>query len=225
MRLFQRLLDLIKDWNYLLHRDGFWSVIPLIGQEIARLPFRHLKFFVFERSLIETIPTLDPKIFLEIRNFEQSDLNFVKKINRLSEVRQCERHLKSQHKGLIAFYQNQPAGYAWGCADVNPEIEKVPIHLEPGDVLCTDVFTNPSFRGQGVQTALSLARFRMFRDLGFSRAICYIEIHNGPSLAVWHRKLGGLKIGVIDFWRIGPWYNVRFSTTNPTKETINRGSV
>lgn len=220
MRLFQRLVDLIKDWNYFIQRDGFWSAIPTIVQDFARLPFRHLKFFVFERSLYEIIPDLHPKIFLEIRNFEQSDLMFVKKINRPSEVRQCERHLESRHKGLIAFCQNQPAGYAWGCAEVNPAIEQVPIHLEPGDFLCTDVFTNPSFRGQGVQTSLSLARFRMFREQGFSRAICYIEIHNEPSLAVWQKKLGGLKIGSIDFWRMGPWYNVRFYTTKPTQETI-----
>ena len=224
MRLLQRLLELFEDWVYVIRKDEFWSAIPAIGQDIARLPFRHLKFFVFERSLSETIPEIHPQIELEIRPFEQSDLQFVKIINRPSEARQCERHLESGHKGLIAFYQSQPTGYAWGSAEVNPEIEKVPIHLEPGDVLCTDVFTNPPFRGKGVQTALSLARFQMFRDLGFSRAICYIEIQNGPSLAVWQRKLGGLKTGSIDFLRIGPWYRVRFQPYDSKQETVNRES-
>ena len=223
MRLIQRLIELFEDWDYVIRKDGLWSAIPVIGQEIARLPFRHLKFFVFERSLSETIPEIHPQIELDIRPFEQSDLQFVKKMDRPSEARQCKRHLESGHKGLIAFFQGQPTGYAWGCADVNPEIEKVPIQLKLGDVLCTDVFTNPPFRGKGVQTALSLARFQMFRDLGFSRAICYIEIQNGPSLAVWQRKLSGLKTGSIDFLRIGPWYRVRFIPTTSRQETINRG--
>ena len=222
MRLLQRLLDLFEDWDFQIRKEGFWSAFPAIGQDITRLPFRHLKFFVFERSLDETIPKIHPQIELEIRPFKQSDLKMVKRINRPLEARQCERHLESGHKGLIAFFQDQPAGYAWGCADVNPEIEKVPIHLETGDVLCTDVFTNPPFRGKGIQTALSLVRFQMFRDLGFSRAICYIEIQNGPSLAVWQRKLGGLKTGSIDFLRIGPWYRVRFTSTNSRHEKVIR---
>jgi GNAT superfamily N-acetyltransferase len=209
LRLLQRLLELLEDWVYVIRKDGFGSAIPAIGQDISRLPFRHLRFIVFERPLNETIPEFHPQIELEIRPFEQFDLQMVKSINRPSEALQCERHLESGHKGLIAFYQDQPAGYAWGSADVNPEIEKVPIHLEPGDVLCTDVFTKPQFRGKGVQTALSLARFQIFQDLGFSRAICYIEIQNGPSLAVWQRKLGARKIGTIDLLRIGPWYKIK----------------
>lgn len=224
MRLLQRLLELFEDWGYVIQKDGFWSALPAIGQDIARFPFRHLKFFVFERSLNETITEIHPQIELEIRPFEKSDLQMVKRINRPSEARQCERHLESGHKGLIAFFHDQPAGYAWGCADVNPEIEKVPIHLETGDVLCTDVFTSPPFRGKGVQTALSLARFQIFQDLGFSRAICYIEIQNDPSLAVWQRKLGGLKTGSIDFLRLGPWYRVRFQPNDSKQEIENRDS-
>ena len=208
MRLLRRLLELFEDWASVIRKDGFWSAIPVIGQDITRLPYRHLKFFVFERSLTETIPEIHPQLELEIRPFVQSDLQFAKQMNLPSEVRQCKRHLESGHKGLIAFYQGQPTGYAWGCADVNPEIEKVPIQLEPGDVLCTDVFTDPVYRGKGVQTTLSLVRFEVFKDLGFRRAICYIEIQNVPSLAVWQRKLGARKIGTIDFIRIGPWYKI-----------------
>lgn len=214
MELTNRLTELIEDWNYLTDRGGLRSALPTIIQEIARLPFRHLQFFIFHRSLSDELPIIPSKLALEIRPFEESDLKLVEKINRPSEARQSQRHLESGHKGLIALCKNQPAGYAWGCADINPEIEKVPIHLESGDVLFTDVFTDPAFRGKGVQTALSLARLQMFQELGFSRAICYIEIHNAPSLAVWQRKLGGLKVGSIDFLRIGPWYKVRFKTIN-----------
>lgn len=210
MRFSKKVLDLTNDWIYILNRDGFFLSIPLIIQDILRIPYRHLKFFVFERSLDQPLPDLYPRIALQIRPFIQTDLEFVKTIDRPSEARHCQLHLESGHRGLIAFHNDKPAGYGWGCETVNPEIEKVPIKLEQGDFLCTDVYTNPIFRGQGVQTALSLARFRMFQELGLTRAICYIGIHNAPSIAVWERKLGGKKIESIDFIRIGPWYKVRF---------------
>lgn len=217
-----RLAELIEDWNYLIDRGGLWRVLPTIFQEIARLPFRHLKFFVFHRSLCDALPVIPAKTALIIRQFKQSDLDLVKKIVRPSEVKQSRRHLESGHQGLIALYQDQPVGYAWGSAEINPEIEKVPISLEPGDVLLTDVFTSPPFRGKGVQTALSLARLQMFRELGFDRAICYIEIHNAPSLAVWQRKLGAQKAGSIDFLRIGLWYKVRFKIAESEQTSANR---
>ena len=85
-------------------------------------------------------------------------------------------------------------------------------------MLCADVYTNPAFRGQGVQTALTLARFRLFRDLGYHRAISYIEVCNAPSLAVWQRKLGSVTIGQIDFLRVGLWRRVRYNLDHAVDE-------
>lgn len=203
-----RLAELIEDWMHMLRRDGLRSALPAVGQEIARLPYRHLRFLVIARSLSQPLPEIQPRIALEIRPFEPADFGLVREIDRPSEARQAALRLESGYKGLVALYQGQLAGYAWGCAEINPQIERVQIKLEPGDVLCNDAFTNPAFRGQGVQTALALARFRLFRDLGFCRAICYIERKNAPSLAVWQRKLGGHIVGNIQFLRFGPWYRV-----------------
>jgi GNAT superfamily N-acetyltransferase len=114
------------------------------------------------------------------------------------------------HKGLVAIHQGQLAGYAWGCTVVNPKLERVHLKLEPDDVFCMDVYTAPVFRGQGVQTALTLARFRMFRDMGCKRAICNIERKNAPSLSVWQKKFGSLTLGRIDYIRIGTWHRVRY---------------
>jgi GNAT superfamily N-acetyltransferase len=211
MRLISRLAEHFDDWKEIIQRDGVISALPSLGVEISHLPYRHLKFFVLERSLSETLPDFQPKIPLEIRSFQAGDIELVRQMDRPSEARQCSRRLESGYQGLVALYENQPAGYAWGCAKINPQFEKVQITLGPGDVLCNDVFTNPVFRGQGVQTALTLARFRLFRDLGYCRAICYIERGNAPSLAVWQRKFGSKIVGSVDFLRIGLWYRVRYT--------------
>lgn len=210
MNPMDRLAELIEDWAFLIKRDGTRSSLPLIGLEVANLPYRQLHFLIIARSLTEPLPDLPPKIALEIRPFERADLEWVRKIDRPSEARACRQRLERDHKGFFAFYQGQPAGYAWASTEVDPSLERVPLELASDEVLFVDAFTHPAFRGKGVQTSLTLARLSLFQDLGYRRAIAYIEKHNAPSLAVW-RKVGGQTTGAIDFTRIGPWYRVIFT--------------
>ncbi len=212
-----RLAALIKDWQYFVSRDGVKSALPTVGLEIARLPYRHRRFLIVARSLTEPLPDVKPKIELEIRPFELADLDFVRRIDRPSEARACALRLERGHIGLLAVHQDQMVGYAWACTEVHPSLERVRLNLAHGDVLCVDAYTAPAFRGKGVQTALALARCRMFRDQGFLRAIAYIESRNHPSLAVW-RKIGGQVAGQIDFERIGPWRRVQYNLDHSLDE-------
>ena len=211
-----RLAELQEDWSFAVQRDGWRATLPVIGREIAKLPYRHLRFIVIARSLLDPLPDLPTKIKLDIRPIERADLELVRHIDRPSEARASARRLERGHTGLLALYQGQPAGYAWGCAEVEPSLERVQLKLEPGDMLCVDAYTAPPFRGKGIQTALSLARLHFFRDLGYRRAITYIEQHNAPSLAVW-RKLGGREISRIDFLRVGPWRRTQYLLSEPAK--------
>ena len=211
MRWNQRLAELTEDWRYVIRRDGWKAVWCAVGQEIMALPYKHSQFVIVARSLLEPLPDMQPKIDLEIRPFEQSDIDLVRHIHRPSEARLCAARLAHGHKGLLALHKGQPVAHAWACDEVEPTLERVHPKLEPGDMLCVDVYTAPAFRGQGIQTVLTLARFRLFRDLGYHRAVTYIEAHNYPSLAVWQKKLGSKVVGRIDFTRIGPWRRVRYS--------------
>ena len=218
MQPISRIAELTEDWKHLIRREGIRSALPMVGMEIAHLPFRHLRFCILARSLTERLPDLKPKIVLEIRPFERTDLKWAREIDRPSEARLCAKRLASGYYGLLALHQGQPVGYAWGCLEINPALERVHLHLNPGDVLCTDVYTRVSYRGQGIQTALTLARFQKFRDLGYHRAICYIQMGNIPSLAVWKRKLGAQMEGEIDFLRVGPWYRIAYTHSLASSE-------
>ena len=204
-----RLAELVQDWSYLAQRDCLMSALPGIAQEIAQLPYRHLRFLIMARSLSEPLPLLRPKIAIEIRPLEQTDVELVQQIDRPSEARASALRLALGHQGLIALCHSQPVGYAWGCAKVEPNLERVHLELEPGDALFVDAYTVPAFRGKGIQTALKLARFRLFHELGFQRVIAYIEENNAPSLASW-RKVGAQVVQRIDFKRIGPWRRTRY---------------
>jgi GNAT superfamily N-acetyltransferase len=208
-----RLAEFIEDWNYLIRRDGWRGALPAIGQELVRLPYRHMKFFIVARSLLDPLPDLQPKTAFEIREFGSADLDLVRHMDRPSEARLCARRLAHGHKGLLALHKGQPAGYAWASDKVELTLERVHLKLKPGDMICVDAYTFPAFRRQGVQTALALARFRLFRDMGYQRAVTYIEVRNYPSLHVWQKKMGSQVIGHVEFVRIGPWRQLRYSDT------------
>jgi GNAT superfamily N-acetyltransferase len=207
MKWFIRLTELVKDWHYLIQRDGWKRALSQIRKQVFTLPYRHIRFVVVARSLLEPLPDLTPKVPVAIRPFELTDLSFVHREHLPSEAKLCAQRLERNHYGLTAWLNDEIAGYAWGCT--NTTLEKVKLELEPGDVLCTDAFTVPAFRGQGIQTALSLARLRWFQELNYCRAIAYIEVGNAPSLAVWH-KMGAQEIARITFTRVGPWRKTRY---------------
>lgn len=222
MHPFHRLVELIEDWQYLIRKDGIKSSLRMITLDIAQLPYRHLNFFILARPLGKSLPEIQPKIPLEIRPFETSHLDLVRAIDRPSEARLCERRLGSGQRGLVAFHQGQLAGYAWGCSPVNWDLERVHLQLESDDILCTDVYTAPALRGMGVQTALTCRRLQMFRELDYRRAICYIDVHNAPSLAVWQRKFGAEIVGKINFLRMGSWYKVHYDYSPTSQEQCDR---
>jgi hypothetical protein len=209
-----RLSELTEDWKYLTTRDSFASAIRIILADISRLPYRHLRFYILARSLQEPFPDYQLKPNLRIQPFEKQDLEYVKQIDRPSEAVLCAKRLAEGQRGFMAFCDGQPAGYAWGSTDTQTKLERVHPKLCSEDVLCTDSFTAPLFRGIGIQTALTIARFCLFRELGLKRVISYIEVSNKPSLAVWQRKFNSHVIGTIDFRRLGPWYKIRYERSN-----------
>jgi RimJ/RimL family protein N-acetyltransferase len=210
LRTISRLSELTEDWSYFAKREGLLSSLSLFISDLARLPYRHLNFILFARSLLDPFPDWQPKIQLTIRAFEYTDLEFVWQIDRPSEARLCKQRLIQGHKGLVALSDGHPVGYTWGSTDIHTQLERVHPQLILGDFICTDSYTSPAYRGQGVQTALTLARFHLFQELGYRRAICYIEVGNKPSLAVWQKKLNSQVMGHIDFIRVGPWYKIRY---------------
>ena len=206
-----RLTEFLEDWRYLLRRDGWRSTLTVAVRELLQLPYRHMRFVVLARSVDNPLPDYQPKIELDIRPFEKDDIVYISEIDRPSEAKLCARRLGSGQMGFIAFHNSRPAGHAWASDRLDPTLERVQFPLLPGDGICLDVFTAPAYRGKGVQTALSLARFHFLREQGYVRVVTYIEKQNHPSLGVWQRKLGSEIIGHIDFVRVGPWRRVRYS--------------
>jgi len=224
MHAFSRLAELFEDWKYLFRQDGAMSALSAVALDVARLPYKQLRLLILMRSLAKPLPDIKSKIHLEIFRFETPHLELVRAIDRPSHANLCERHLAHEHHGLIALYKGLAAGYAWGYRPVDTELERVHLQLEPGIILCDDAYTAPALRGRGVQTALTLARFQIFRDLGYSQSVCYIDVQNRPSLAVWQRKFDAQTAGEINFLRVGAWYRVRCNWSPISMEQRSLGT-
>lgn len=199
----QRLSEIWADWRLLVQRDGWRAAWPQIRRELLTLPYRRMEYLVLARPLDESLPPVQAKVPLEFRPFTPEDLEFVRREHLPTEAALCARHLALGHDGLAACLNGAIVGYAWSCADTS--LERIELKLAPGDILLTDAFTAPAARGQGVQTALSLARLHAARARGYRRAITYIEIHNTPSLTVWQKKLGAIVLAHLIFRRVGFW--------------------
>ncbi len=198
-----RMGELIQDWQFLIHRDGWRAAWRQIGPEILALPYRRIEFVVVAYSLTQPIPEARARASVTVRPFTAADLDFVRREHLPSEAHLCAQRLARGHDGLAACIDGQIVGYAWSCTDTS--LERVELPMMPGDVLFTDAFTAPAARGQGVQTVLSTARLRAAQENGYQRVIAYIKTDNAPSLAVWQKKMGATTIARITFTRIGPW--------------------
>jgi GNAT superfamily N-acetyltransferase len=208
----QRLGELMEDWRFYIKSYPWQRSISTIYKEFLQLPYRRIHYLVFARSLAEPVPEFHFDRSIVIRKFESVDIHEVEIINRPSEAKSCTRRFAKGHVGVSALHNGHLVGYAWAFTEIDPVIERFKINLGPRDFLCTDAFTSPSFRGRGIQTSLALTRLNIFRELGFQRALCYIERKNQPSIRVWE-KIGAFTIGDIEYFRVGPW---RWITTHPS---------
>lgn len=211
MSWWQRFAEVWSDWRLLVQRDGWRAAWPHVRQEALTLPYRRLEYLVLARSLAEPLPPVQAKVPLEIRPFAPGDLDFVRQAHLPTEARLSAQRLAKGHWGITACVNGEVVGYAWSCADTS--LEHIELPLEPGDVLLTDAFTAPVARGQGIQTALSLARLHDAQARGYQRAIAYIEVHNTPSLTVWQKKLGAAVIARFVFKRVGFWRRTNYRKT------------
>ena len=209
-RFSRRALEHLVDWRHVLHRDGWSSFLKKVRQDARKLPRRKVEYIIMEVPLEHPFPNPPCLSFVEVRPFTSADLEFVRKEFLPSEAAMCARRLAAGHEGLIAVLDGEIAGCCWLCRDDSLERADLPIGTD--EVLFTDAFTAPRFRGQGVNTSLALASLRRARQLHLRRLIGYIRTDNTASQAVWLGKLNGRVFAKLEFKRV--WTGRRTRITN-----------
>jgi GNAT superfamily N-acetyltransferase len=194
------VVEHVIDWGFLARRAGWRPLIFKVRDVVRTLPRRRLRYIVMGVALDSPFPVSAGLENIEVRPFIPSDLHFVRREHLPSEAAMCARRLAAGQEGLTAVLDGEPAGYAWLCR--NDALERVDLPMTSDEVMFTDAFTAPRFRGRGVNTSLALASLRWARELRYSRLIGYIEAGNGASLNVWLGKMGGRVFQRLEFERV-----------------------
>jgi GNAT superfamily N-acetyltransferase len=184
---------------------------------LCRLPYRRIHYLQLSRLLSDPLPTIRPGIPLEVRPFEQSDLQAVSNEYLPSEAKLCEKRMERGHFGFVACHNGRFLGCAWACTDCS--LERVVLPFDAGDILFNDAFTVPAYRGRGVQTSLLVARLHFSRESGYRRAVAYAEISNLPSIKAW-LKVGGSVTGHIRLTRVFNWRRSSFRSGSCGQNTF-----
>jgi RimJ/RimL family protein N-acetyltransferase len=95
-------------------------------------------------------------------------------------------------------------------------VDNLEIRLQPGDVYFDDAFIVPTYRRQGIQTAVHPYRLAYMKSLGCQRAILVVADDNFASRQLV-RKLGYEEADRLSFWRI-LWRRIYHGSS-----TLNRG--
>ena len=199
-----RIAELIEDWIHSYRLNGQLLRPSELVRELARLCYQHIDYIVLQRSLLSPFPEIPARIPIDIRDFTYSDIEAVRLMDRPSEAKLCAKRLDFGQMGLVALHNGQPIGYVWACGKIEPAIERVQLNLKPLEILCTDAFTAPAFRGKRVQPALTLALYEKAREQGYENTVAIVASWNTPSLAVL-TKLGAERIAALGYYRIGVW--------------------
>jgi ribosomal protein S18 acetylase RimI-like enzyme len=195
---------LSQDLPAKLRQSGLWSASRWLIQYLASVPYEHIDFDIFVRSLEEPLPVVLPRRSLTMRLATEADLLRLRDLVLPSEYQHFVRRLAHGRFCFLAFPADNPAdlaAYCWAATQIDPDIDKLVLALPEGVAYVDDAYTSPAYRRQGIQTAIHLFRLDYLQQLGYKRAILIVDVKNRPSQTL-ARNLGYRKIGRTTFLRL-----------------------
>jgi len=201
MNTWEKLTGLISDLRERAQQlnwrqTGRWLIEALIS-----LPYGHIEYTVFVRSLLESLPVIEPRLPVTLRLATEADLVRFRGLVLPSEIRRLARRLAHGRYCFLALDGESLAAYCWATTQVELNVDGLEIRLQPGDVYGDDAHTVPTYRRQGIQTALLLYRLKYMKNLGCRRVVAIVERSNVSSQQMV-RKLGYQEVDSLSFRRI-----------------------
>jgi len=193
-----------QDLQAKIRQSGLLGAGHWLIQYLASVPYEHIEFTVFARSLDEPLPAAHPDIPVTMRLATEEDLPRFRDIVLPSEYRHFARRLTHGRLCFLALLQDNPqelVAYCWAATEIDPDIDKLILDLPPGIAYVDDAYTLPAYRRQGIQTAAHLYRLQYLQILGCKRAILIVDVKNQASQALV-RRLGYREIGQTSFLRV-----------------------
>jgi GNAT superfamily N-acetyltransferase len=152
---------------------------------------------LFERSLLEAMPSMPNNLDLSIRLATEDDLSEICRLYAaddwlwLGSLDPYRDRLRRGERCYLAFAGGELAHVNWTCFQWGDALPGRPLVLRQGEVYTTDAFTPPAFRGKGVH-ALVLGRMLSDARSGGARQAYTLgqldrpDAHKGLLALGWH---------------------------------------
>jgi ribosomal protein S18 acetylase RimI-like enzyme len=201
MNTWRKLSYLISDLLKHLQDDGWREAGRWIAATLVSLPYDHIEYTVFTRSLTEPLPSIEPCIPVAQRLATEADLVRFQRLIPSWELHRFSYRLAHGRYCFLALDGENLAAYCWATTQVEFDVDNLEMQLQPGDAYLDDAFTVPAYRRQRIQISVHLYRLKYMRDLGCQRAILIVGEHNAASQQLV-RKLGYQEADHLTFRRI-----------------------
>ena len=107
---------------------------------------------------------------------------------------------------LTCWVDGAPVFYRWDTTDPAylPYLDRTFLP-RPGDLLISQAFTHPAYRGRGLLSASSAFAVPRARERGAARVVALVAWWNSPTLHVARDKYGHTVPGTVGYWNVGRW--------------------
>ncbi len=172
------------------------------------------EYLVLVKDLRLPLPEVSASESLRWTALTEAQIDRVLALNSALLEAEIRRRLKEGQECLLCWMGESLVHYRWD-ATASPYLTYLgkTFRLQKGDTHATDIFTQPGFRGRGIQTVSSIMALHRARDLGLSRFITIVAWWNAPALRVNLQKTGRSVAGTVGYWNAGLWRHY-FTTGN-----------
>ena len=181
---------------------GLWRALWLSPRWQVR---REYVVLVKDLHTVETPALLrEARVPVRWTVLTDADIPSLRAVNpRLSET-EMRRRWQAGEECLGGWIDDSLTHYRWDTVK-RAYLPYLKTFFEPleGDILASEAFTHPAFRGRGIHslsTAMALDRAGV---RGFSRSITIVAWWNAASLRVVREKAEREAVGTVGYWQLG----------------------
>lgn len=186
---------------------GVWDALAL--RSVYRI-FRRGRLVVYAQP-VAGVRDIPPPPGVTLSMLAEADWPALERFLTVRDYQRFRTLHAHGHRGILAWREGTPIGYAWVALRIEPSVTQCPLPLPGHAAYLWDLFVTPPERSSGVGSALASARLRVARECGRAEGWRMIEESNRASLRTLAKSAGTTRVvGVMIFRKIGARMDARF---------------
>jgi len=199
-------------------REAQYAVGPIKGLLLAPLWLIRRRYLVLELDIASAVADDQVLQGLSRRRLTGPDLETLTDVNPDVDLASALKWDKEGRECFVCSDGERIIHYRWYVTgSTSLPFLGATWHPEEGDYTVLGAFTDPGYRGRGVNTAVAQFGLAHAKDAGLRRALAFIADWNHPSLRTSERT-GLRRTGSVTLWNFGVF---RWHTTSGSARVTN----